>query len=79
MLKHFTYCIFLISALRIFRYDKENTKRYATDITEAIALSYKREIIDIYSNCWGAPDTGADVSGPKTITRRILADGVTEV
>ncbi|CAI8020344.1 Furin [Geodia barretti] len=65
-------------ALRIFGYDKENTKRYATDITEAIALSYKREIIDIYSNCWGAPDTGADVSGPKTITRRILADGVTE-
>ena len=57
----------------------ENKNRYATDITEANALSYKREIIDIYSNCWGAPDTGADVSGPKNITRRILADGVAKV
>ena len=57
----------------------KNTKRYATDITEAIALSFERETIDIYSNCWGAPDTGADVSGPKNITRRILADGVTKV
>jgi subtilisin family serine protease len=68
-----------LGAIQIFGFDSEqNRDRYATDITEAIALSFERQTIDIYSNCWGAPDTGADVSGPKTVTRRILADGVTK-
>jgi subtilisin-like proprotein convertase family protein len=34
--------------------------------------------VDIYSNSWGVPDSGHDLNGPGTLTRRILKQEVTE-
>lgn len=45
----------------------------------ATALSYKREITDIYSNSWGPSDSGSFVGGPGTLTERVLRDGALEV
>ena len=51
----------------------------STDIEEAAALSYARDVIDVYSNSWGPPDSGFHSRGPRTLTRQVLKEGVTEV
>ena len=50
-----------------------------TDMEEAEALTYARDVIDVYSNSWGPPDTGADVSGPGTLTQLVFKMGAMQV
>ena len=50
-----------------------------TDLNEARSLSFKNDIIDIYSNSWGPPDSGFHVEGPGELTKMALQSGVTEV
>ena len=50
-----------------------------TDVTEAKALGYRDDVIQIYSNSWGPQDTGFLVEGPDKLTKRALAAGVQEV
>ena len=50
-----------------------------SDINEANSLSYEKDIIDIYSNSWGPPDTGYHVDGPGYLTKRVFERGVREV
>lgn len=50
-----------------------------TDVAEATALSYRDDVIQIYSNSWGPHDTGFIVEGPGKLTKRALAAGVQEV
>jgi subtilisin-like proprotein convertase family protein len=47
------------------------------DQTEALALSYKNQDIDIYSNSWGPFDDGQRLEGPGPLTRAALQDSVT--
>ena len=49
------------------------------DIAEGGALSHNNDIIDIYSNSWGPPDTGLLASGPKLLARMALEMGAKEV
>ena len=50
-----------------------------SDINEALSLSFRRDIIDIYSNSWGPYDSGREVDGPGTLTAQALKMGVREV
>ena len=50
-----------------------------TDMNEARSLSYKNDIVDIYSNSWGPFDTGNIVQGPGYMTKLALEWGVIEV
>ena len=50
-----------------------------TDIEEATALSYERDIIDVYINSWGPDDDGKIIMGPRTLTKLTLKTGVREV
>ena len=50
-----------------------------TDMTEAEALSYANDIIDIYSNGWGPYDSGDVVEGPGRLTQMALRNSVTQV
>ena len=47
----------------------------STDASEANGLSYKKELIDIYSNSWGPGDMGWQVEGPGPLLTKVLADG----
>ena len=53
--------------------DTENGK--STDSLEARALSFNRDYIDIYSNCWGPKDDGKTFGGPGTLGKRALMEG----
>ena len=46
-----------------------------SDAIEAGSLSYKRDLIDIYSSSWGPDDDGYTVDGPGRLTRRALSEG----
>ena len=50
-----------------------------SDINEALSLSYKRDIVDVYSNSWGPFDSGDNVDGPGLLTEMALENGVQEV
>ena len=50
-----------------------------TDIAEGGALSHNNDIIDIYSNSWGPPDTGFLANGPELLARMALEMGAKEV
>lgn len=50
---------FLSLGIRIF-----SSAQRSTDVTQANALSFKRNIIDVYSNSWGPGDSGFQVKGP---------------
>ena len=50
-----------------------------SDINEALSLSYKRDIVDVYSNSWGPFDSGSNVDGPGLLTEMALENGVQEV
>lgn len=47
------------------------------DQTEALALAYKNQDIDIYSNSWGPFDDGQRLEGPGPLTLAALQDSVT--
>ena len=51
----------------------------ATDADEAEALSWKNDVIDIYSNSWGPSDSGIVIAGPGHLTHRALQQGVETV
>lgn len=55
------------------------TSMKATDMQEAMALSHRRDIVDIYSNSWGEPDTGFLVGGPRPMGKLALQRGTSEV
>ena len=50
-----------------------------TDMEKAAALSYGRDIIDVYSNSWGPPDSGYHAMKPGTLSTLALKQGVNEV
>lgn len=47
-----------------------------TDMLEARAISFQRDLIDIYSASWGPADNGASMEGPGYLCKKALADGV---
>lgn len=49
------------------------------DRVEGEALSYKQELIDIYSASWGPSDDGETLDGPRRLASEALKRGVTEV
>ncbi|VDP75823.1 unnamed protein product [Echinostoma caproni] len=49
---------------------------YMTDLIEAAAMGYARDMVDIYSASWGPTDDGTTVDGPRNQTMRALVDGV---
>ena len=50
-----------------------------TDLTEASALGYHNNHIDVYSNSWGPSDSGFVVSGPGSLTKLTLKNGALKV
>ena len=50
-----------------------------TDASEARALGYKNNVIDIYSNSWGPYDNGFTVDGPGPLTSAVMERGAREV
>ncbi|KAG0708497.1 Endoprotease bli-4 [Chionoecetes opilio] len=46
------------------------------DVTEAAALSYEREHVDVYVAAWGPVDTGTVMEGPGVLASRAMAEGV---
>ena len=50
-----------------------------TDMNEARSLSYRRDLVDIYSNSWGPYDSGANVEGPGHLTKLAFKNGAAEV
>lgn len=59
-----------IASLRLY---DDNTK--SSDQSEARALSYKRDLIDVYSNSWGPGDMGWQVEGPGPRLTEALENG----
>lgn len=49
------------------------------DRVEGEALSYKQELIDIYSASWGPSDDGKTLDGPRRLAVEALKRGVTKV
>ena len=49
-----------------------------SDMTEAAALSYRRNEIDIYSNSWGPIDDGKRFSGAGRLSKLALATGASK-
>ncbi|CAH3171117.1 unnamed protein product [Porites lobata] len=60
-----------ISGIRIY-----TRNRRSTDRSEAQALSFQRDIVDIYSNSWGPGDMGWQVKGPGPSLKEVLEKGV---
>lgn len=44
-----------------------------------MALNYRPQYIDIYSNSWGPSDSGFIVGGPGTYTKKAMLKGIKEV
>lgn len=65
---------FVFLGLRIF-----NDRTKSTDSSEARALSYKSQLVDIYSNSWGPGDIGWEVEGPGPRLTKVLEDGTKKV
>ena len=69
-LNTYAYCCIGIQLFSLMR---------ATDMQEAMALSHKQGIVDIYSNSWGEPDLGFFVGGPRPMGKLALQKGTSEV
>ena len=50
----------------------------STDLTEADALSYLKDDIDIYNNSWGPSDDGQTLQAPNPLTAGVLHAGATQ-
>ena len=59
-----------------FTTNNPSIDEHTTDLDEARALSFARDIIDIYSNGWGPSDSGSTVIGPRRVTKLVLLNGV---
>ena len=62
----------MLPGIRLFK------DQMATDMTEAKALMFNRDYIDIYSNSWGPDDRGFLVKGPGRATQATLEEGAKE-
>ena len=51
----------------------------STDVSEANALGFKDDYIDVYSNSWGPSDFGFTVQGPGHLAQRAMQTAVGEV
>lgn len=51
----------------------------ATDALEASGLSFGRELIDVYVNCWGPKDDGKTFGKPGPLAAKALKEGATLV
>lgn len=49
------------------------------DRIEGTALSYARDLVDIYSASWGPNDDGKTVDGPGRLAQEAMERGVNEV
>ncbi|XP_078490234.1 neuroendocrine convertase 2-like [Ciona intestinalis] len=49
---------------------------FMTDVIEAASMSFKPNLIDIYSASWGPTDDGKTVDGPRQLTLRAIVNGV---
>ena len=49
--------------------------RRSTDQSEAQALRFQRDTVDIYSNSWGPGDMGWRVQGPGPLLKEVLRSG----
>lgn len=47
-----------------------------TDVDEALALSHRSDVMDIYSSSWGPVDDGATLAGPGRVTNEAFAMNV---
>lgn len=47
----------------------------ANDVQEALALSHRLDLVDMYSCSWGPSDDGRTVEGPSVLTNATLAFG----
>lgn len=74
-------CLWLWSLLSYFLNAglKLLTSYGTSDIQEALALSYRKDSIDIYSNSWGPVDSGHLVEGPRLLTKLALEEGAKSV
>ena len=52
---------------------------HASDSIEARALSFNRDLVDIYSSSWGPTDDGIQLSSPGQLVQQALTDGVNYV
>ena len=59
-----------------FQNEVQRKNLFYTDKKEAEALSFKRDIIDIYSMAWGPTDDGEALSGPGELAHQALEEGV---
>lgn len=50
-----------------------------SDINIANALTYRNDIVQIYSNSWGTRDDGSSVDGPGPMLQMVLQNAVEEV
>ena len=50
-----------------------------TDASEARALGFRTDVIDIYSNSWGPYDDGFVVDGPGPLLSAVMETGTREV
>lgn len=51
---------------------------FMTDTIEALSMSHRSDLIDIYSASWGPTDDGRIVDGPREYTIKAMASGVNE-
>jgi proprotein convertase subtilisin/kexin type 2 len=49
---------------------------FMTDTIEAMSMSHRSDLIDIYSASWGPTDDGRTVDGPREYTIKAMAHGV---
>jgi proprotein convertase subtilisin/kexin type 2 len=49
---------------------------FMTDTIEALSMSHRSDLIDIYSASWGPTDDGRTVDGPREYTIKAMAHGV---
>lgn len=47
----------------------------ATDALEASGLSFNRDLIDVYVNCWGPKDDGKTFGKPGPLAAKALKEG----
>ena len=50
-----------------------------TDIMISNALSYRGDHVQVYSNSWGAKETGSEVSGPDFLVQQTFENAVKTV
>ena len=71
---HAIRCILILTSAGI-----RLTSCYVSDVDIANALTYKNDMVQIYSNSWGPGDNGILVSGPSPMLQGVLQSAVEQV